>query len=79
MKNNSPRLFVYGGNRVRPHKADLEDILPLAFPFGTSGPSFKWKIKVSMEECIKNYMRLAMPQFMRSNVIFVMQHAYSRT
>jgi hypothetical protein len=24
-------------------------------------------------------MRLAMPQFMRSDVIFVMQHAYSRT
>jgi hypothetical protein len=70
LKNNSPRLFVYGGNMVRPREADLEDILPLAFPFGTGGPSFKWKVKVSMEECIKNYMRLAMQQFMRSDVIF---------
>jgi len=79
LRNNSPRLFVYGGNRVRPHEADLEDILPLAFPFGTGGPTFKRRVKVSVEECIKNYMRLALQQFMRSDVIFVMQHAYSRT
>ena len=78
MRNRSPQLFVYGGNRVQPHNADLEDVLPLAFPFGSGGPTNKRKVKVSMEECIKRYMRTAMPQFMRSDVIFIMQHAYSR-
>jgi hypothetical protein len=78
MKNQSPQLFVYGGNRMQPHNADLEDILPLAFPFGTGGPKYKRRMKVSLEECIKRYMRTALPQFMRSDVIFIMQHAYSR-
>lgn len=78
LKNHSPKLFVYGGNRVRPHEADLEDILPLAFPFGTGGPKFKRRVNVSMDECIRCYMRTALPQFMRSEVIFIMQHAFSR-
>ena len=78
LKHDSPKLFVYGGNRIRPHEADLEDVIPLAFPFGTGGPKFKRRTKVSMEECIKKYMRTALPQFMRSEVIFVMQHAFSR-
>jgi hypothetical protein len=78
LKNHSPKLFVYGGNRVRPHEADLEDILPLAFPFRTGGPKFKRRVKVSIDECIKCYMRTALPQFMRNEVIFIMQHAFSR-
>lgn len=78
LKNHSPQLFVYGGNRKRPHEADLEDILPLVFPFGTGGPKFKRRTSVSVEECIRCYMRTALPQFMRSEVIFIMQHAFSR-
>jgi hypothetical protein len=78
LKNNSPQLFVYGGDRVRPHEADLEDILPLAFPFGTGGPNFKRRVKVPVDQCIRCYMRTALPQFMRNDVIFVMQHAFSR-
>lgn len=78
LKNHSPQLFIYGGDRVRPHEADLEDILPLAFPFGTGGPKFKRRVKVSVDQCIRCYMRTALPQFMRNDVIFVMQHAFSR-
>jgi hypothetical protein len=78
LKNKSPQLFVYGGNRTDPHKADLEDIMPLTFPFGTGGPRTKRRVNVSLEECIKRYMMTAMPQFMRSDVIFILQHIYSR-
>ncbi|MEY3178592.1 MAG: hypothetical protein RJB42_833 [Bacteroidota bacterium] len=78
MKNKSPQLFVYGGNRTSPHEADLEDILPLTFPFGTGGPRTKRRTKVSLEDCISRYMMTAMPQFMRSDVIFILQHIYSR-
>jgi hypothetical protein len=52
LKNHSPQLFVYGGNRVRPHKADLEDILPLAFfseqvvPNSNGKWIFRWTINI---------------------------------
>jgi hypothetical protein len=78
IKNKTPQLFVYGGNRTDPHKADLEDIIPLTFPFGTGGPRTQRRVNVSPEECIRKYMTTAMPQFMRSDVIFILQHIYSR-
>jgi hypothetical protein len=44
--------------QVQPHSAELEDVLPLAFPFGSGGPTNKRKVKVSLVECIKRYMRV---------------------
>jgi hypothetical protein len=79
IKNKTPQLFVYGGNRTDPHKADLEDIIPLTFPFGTGGPRTQRRVNVSPEECIRKYMTTAMPQFMRSDVIFILQHILKKT
>ena len=55
---------------------ELENLLPFAFPYGVGNPKQKRPNCVSFKACIQRYMRLKMLQFMRDDVILVMNHMY---
>ena len=78
MNLKTPKLLVYGGNYANVNELDLENLLPFAFPYGLGTPKQKRPVRVSFESCIQHYMRLAMPQFMRGDVILVLNHIYGR-
>ena len=56
----------------------LENLLPFTFLYGLGTPKQKRPVRVSFESCIQRYMRLAMPHFMRGDVILVLNHIYGR-
>ena len=74
----NPTLLVYGGKYANMAEIELENLLPFAFPYGVGTPKQKRPNRVSFQACIKRYMRLAMLQFMRGDVILVMNHIYGR-
>jgi hypothetical protein len=74
----APTLLVYGGKYTNMKELALENLLPFAFPYGLGTPKQKRPQRVSFEACIQRYMRLAMLQFMRGDVILVMNHLYGR-
>jgi hypothetical protein len=73
-----PTLLVYGGKRTNLREADIEDVLPFAFLYGSGGPKTKRRVNVSLDACIKRYFRTAMPQFMQSEVVLVLEHMFAR-
>ncbi|KAL7525509.1 hypothetical protein ACHAXR_005955, partial [Thalassiosira sp. AJA248-18] len=78
LNESNPKLLVYGGNYAKMGEIKVENLLPFAFPFGMGGPKSKRPTRVSFELCLQRYMRLAMRQFMRGDVILVMHHMYAR-
>ena len=74
----NPTLLVYGGKYVNVREMELENLLPFAFPYGVGTPKQKRPNHVSFQACIQRYMRLSMLQFMRGDVILVMNHMYGR-
>ena len=78
MNRSTPKLLVYGGNYANLSELPLENLLPFAFPYGLGTPKQKRPVRVSFEACIQRYMRLAMHQFMRGDVILVLNHIYGR-
>ena len=76
LKQTTPTLLVYGGKYANMVELDLENLLPFAFPYGVGTPKQKRPHHVSFQACIQRYMRLAMRQFMRGDVILVMNHIY---
>ena len=71
-------LLVYGGKYANMRELDLENLLPFAFPYCLGTPKQKRPQRVSFEACIQRYMCLVMIQFMRGDVILVMNNLYSR-
>jgi hypothetical protein len=78
MKRSAPTLLTYGGNYATMKNLRVENVLPFAFPYGIGGPKMKRRVPVSDENCIQRYFRTAMTQFMRSDVVLVLHHIYSR-
>ena len=78
LNQQTPTLLVYGGKYADLRELPLEKMLPFAFPYGLGTPKQRRPVQVSVESCIQRYMRLAMPQFMRGDVILVMNHIYGR-
>ena len=74
----NPTLLVYGGKYTNMAEIELENLLPFAFPYGVGTPKQKRPNRVSFQACIQRYMHLAMHQFMRGDVILVMNHIYGR-
>ena len=74
----TPTLLVSGGKYANMKEIDLESLLPFAFPYGVGTPKQKWPVRLSYQSCIQRYMRLAMLQFMRGDVILVSNHIYGR-
>ena len=69
---------MYSGNYANVSELHLENLLPFTFPYGLGTPKQKRPVRISFEACIQRYMRLAMPQFMRGDVIVVLNHIYGR-
>ena len=78
MKHSDPTLLTSGGSYANMKDICVEDILPFAFPFGIGGPKMNRRTKVLAEACLQRYMNLAMPQFLRGDVILVLNHMYGR-
>ena len=74
----NPTLLVYGGMYTNMAEIELKNPLPFAFPYGVGNAKQKLLNRVSFQACIQHYMHLAMHQFMRGDVILVMNHIYGR-
>ena len=79
----SPIALVSGGRYISSGKElRLEDIFPLAFPFGIGGLKMpkdrKRPTSISEIECLKHYLRLSLPSFMRGDMILVISHMFNR-
>jgi hypothetical protein len=77
-QRSAPTLLAYGGTFVNMKEMNIENILPIAFPFGIGGPKMNRKVKVSHEMCIQYYMRLSLPQFREGPTILVLNHILNR-
>ncbi len=77
-QHSAPTLLTYGGTYAKNADMKIENILPLAFPFGIGGPKMQQRVKVSLELCIQVYMHLSLGQFMEGPTILVMNHIYNR-
>ena len=77
-QHSAPTLLAYGGTFVNIKEMNIENILPIAFPFGIGGPKMKRQVKVSHELCIQYYMRVSLPQFREGPTILVLNHIHSR-
>ena len=55
LTSTAPTMLMYGGNYLRGHEINLEDMFPIQFPFGSGGPTLgkKRKVDVSNEACIR--------------------------
>ena len=71
LENNTPTMFLYGGNYVKGHEMRLEDAFPIQFPFGIGGLHESRRVPVSSASCLQHYMRLSLNQFMRPDFILV--------
>ncbi len=77
-QHSVPTLLAYGGTYAKNADMKIENILPIAFPFGIGGPKIEQRVKVSLEVCIQVYMRLSLGQFMEGPNILVMNHIYNK-
>ena len=77
LKDEKPTLIVYVGKYTNIGELMVENLLPFTFLYGRDGQKHPRSIKVSVEACVQRYMRLAMRQFMRRDVILVLHHIFS--
>ncbi len=77
-QRSAPTLLAYGGTYAKNADMKIENILPIAFPFGIGGPKMEQRVKVSLELCIQVYMHLLLEQFMEGPTILVMNHIYNK-
>ena len=78
LNQGTPTLLVYGEKYVTMTKIELEKLLPFAFSYGIGTAKQKQPNWMSFQACLQRYMRLAMLQFMRGDVILVMNYMYDR-
>ena len=75
----APTLVIQGGNLAQ-HKqsSQLENVVLIQFPFGSGGPTLKRRTKISDEVLLRHYLRLSLPQFMRSEFVLLANHMLNR-
>ena len=81
LKRESPMIMMlaHGGKYVSSgQELRLEWIFPIVFPFGVGGPKMNRPTQISEIECLKHYLRISLPQFMRGNFILVVLHMFNR-
>ena len=78
LNQSAPTLLTIGGDYANMKELRVEDVVPFAFPHGMGGPSGKRRTPISQEACFQRYFRLAMPQFMRGDVVLVLGHMHGR-
>ena len=80
LENRSAPTLVIQGGRYATHNevAHLENVCPMQFPFGSGGPALKRRTPISDEEVLRHYLRLSLPQFMRSEFVLLANHMLNR-
>ena len=76
MNHTAPTLLVVGGKYVKTHGMDVENVTPVAFPWGIGGPNTRQQTAVSIDVCIQRYFRTAMSQLVRGGIIRNTSHIY---
>eukprot|EP00957_Ditylum_brightwellii_P026861 2030958-Ditylum_brightwellii.AAC.1 len=69
LNSTTSTLLFHGGNYASTQDAQIEDVSPVAFPFGKGGVQGPKENGVSPLECFKHYMALSLPQIKRPNFI----------
>ncbi len=46
LTSTAPTMLMYGGNYLKGHEINLEDMLPIQFPFGSGGPTLEKREKL---------------------------------
>ena len=76
---SAPTLVVQGGRYARHNESRaFENVLPIQFPFGSGGPALKRPTPISEEELLRHYLRLSLPQFKKSDFVFLACQALRR-
>ena len=79
LNHQSPKMLLSGGKYVNSGtELKLECVFPTVFPFGIGGPNMNRPVNVSNKACLQHYLRISLPQFMRSNFILVINNLYNR-
>ena len=73
-----PTLLVSGGAYKSGRDLLLEDIMPMAFPFGLGGPTMPRRTNVGIESCLAHYGRLANQEFMRGDIQLITKNMLDR-
>jgi hypothetical protein len=58
------------------HKLTLPLVVPLHFSFGTGGIEEFRRTKISVEECLRHYLKISWPQFQKSDINLVIVHLF---
>ena len=72
--------MVIQGGRYASYKESsrFENVLPVQFPFGSGGPTAHRATPISAEELLRHYLRLSLPQFKKSDFVFLANHTLQR-
>ena len=66
------------GERTLDHLIKLEQLFATKFPFGRGGLNEKRATKVSKSECLRHYIRIALPNFQAADFLLVICSLYQR-
>ena len=72
----TPTPLVYGGKYNTMTDIEVENMLLFAFLYRIGTPEQNRPNRVSFQACVQGYMRLAIRQSMRDDVLLVMNHIY---
>jgi hypothetical protein len=61
LKSKEPTLIFTSKNYASDYKVTLPSIFPLHFPFGRGGIEEMRRTHVSVEECLKHYLKISLP------------------
>ena len=71
-------LLVNGGSYANLRETLLKNVAVLQFPFGSGGPKMKLINPTSLLEMHKHHFNLQLKQFMRGDLILLLNHMHNR-
>ena len=75
----APTLVVQGGRYSRHAESrHFENVMPIQFPFGSGGPTLNRPTPISDEDLLRHYLKLSLPQFKKSDFVFLACQALRR-
>ena len=75
----APTLVIQGGRYSRHNESrQFEHVMPIQFPFGSGGPTLNRPTPISDEELLRHYLKLSLPQFKKSDFVFLACQALRR-
>ena len=78
LKEKQPDLLFMPGSYVQDWGICFEDLCPFQFPFGRGGTNEKRVTKVSKEEQLRHFGRIAKPALHRADFILKRYNAFCR-